>query len=230
MPDLSAALPTTDLEEAFLRIVDVEGKLTNALEDLGPISRSRVLLLDSGRGHRARQLAEIGAQVTTVTFADDRDPSDAVERLARLPEGEADVVVAAWSELAVPGTDFVPALDRLLRPGGRILVVHDYGRDDVWGLWPDRQERQILWSQRRGPFLQEGFRIRVIHCWWTFPSLIEAKRLLIAGFGAEGARLATEMRKVRLEYQVAIYHRSKPLNSRSLEDEGAAEPPVSAQE
>jgi hypothetical protein len=217
MPDLSAALPTTELEEAFVRVVDVEGKLTSALEDLGPLAGREVILLDAGRGFLEGQLARIGARVTAVAFPDPRDESAACARLAELPADEADAVVVPWSELASPGSTFIADAERLLRPGGRLLLVHDYGRDDVWSLWPDLRARQVEWSQRRGPFLGAGYRVRVIHCWWTFESTDQARELLGAAFGEPGVQLAGQMKRPRLEYQVAIYHRSAP--GASSEDE-----------
>jgi hypothetical protein len=208
MPDLSAALPTTELEEVFLRVVDVEGKLTAALEGLGPVAGRDVILLDAGRGYRLRQLTEIGARVTPVTFPDPRDEDAALGVLADLPAAGADAVVVPWSELATPGSAFVAAAERLLRPGGKLLLIHDYGRDDVWSLRPDLRDRQVEWSQRRGPFLGVGFRVRVIHCWWTFESIEQARELLEAAFGEAGVGVANRMKRPRLEYQVAIYHRS----------------------
>ena len=216
MPDL-AALPTTELEEAFLGVVDVEGKLAAALENLGPVADRDVVLLDAGRGRRERHLAEIGARVTAVTFPDPRDESAALARLAELPVGEADAVIVPWSELATPGSAFIAEAERLLRPGGRLLLVHDYGRDDVWCLRPDLRARQVDWSHRRGPFLGAGFRIRVIHCWWTFESTEQARHLLAAGFGQPGVELADQMKRPRLEYQIAIYHRSAPVASSEAE-------------
>ena len=222
MPDLSAALPTTDLEDAFIDVVDVEGKVTAALDSLGPVANRDVVVLDAGRGLWARRLAEIGARVTAVTFPDPRDVPAVMDRIAELPTAEADVVVVPWSELASPGSAFVAQAERLLRPCGRLLLVHDYGRDDVWGLMPDRRERAVEWSQRRGPFLGEGFRVRVIHCWWTFESLESARELLADGFGDVGVELADRMKKPRLEYQVAIYHRSaapQPFDGATADDE-----------
>lgn len=210
MPDLAAALPTTELKEAFLRVVDVEGKLIAALQDLGGIAGRDVVLLDSGGGVRERQLAATGACVTAVAFPDPLDEPAVRTRIAELPTGEADAVIAVWSRLATPNSAFVAEAERLLRPGGRLLLVHDYGRDDVWSLWPDRQAGQVQWSQRRGPFLGAGFRVRVIHCWWTFESIEQARKLLAAGFGEPGLRLADQMKRPRLEYQVAIYHRAVP--------------------
>jgi hypothetical protein len=209
MPDLSAAMPMTAPEEAFLRVVDPEGKLTAVLEDLGPVAGRDVLVIDAGRGHRARQLAEIGARVTAVTFIDRRDEDGSIERLDRLPGGEADVVVCLWSDLAVPGSGFLDAVERLLRPGGRLLVVHDYGRDDVWNLRPaSEHDRMVEWSRRGGPFLSAGYKIRVVHCWWAFGSVEEARWLLGSAFGETGAALVGSMKRLRLEYQIAVYHRS----------------------
>jgi hypothetical protein len=208
MPDLSAALPTTEPEEVFLRIVDVEGKLTAALEDLGPVAGRDVVLLDADGGYRLRQLAEIGARVTPVVFPDARDEEAALVIMANLPAAEADAVVVPWSEMATPGSAFITAAERLLRPGGKLLLIHDYGRDDVWNLRPDLRDRQVAWSQRRGPFLGVGFRVRVLHCWWTFESMEEARELLEAAFGENGVTVADRMKRPRLEYQVAVYHRA----------------------
>ncbi len=221
MPDLPAAFQGLDLEESFLRVVDVEGKLTAALEDLGPIADRDVVLLDAGNGYRSRLMTEIGARVCTVTLSHASDESEALDRMALLPAGKADVVVAFWSEHAVPGSAFIGAAERLLRPTGRLLLIHDYGRDDVWNLRPESRNRQVEWSQRRGPFLGNGFRVRVIHCWWTFESLEQARELLVAGFGEAGAELAGRMKRPRLEYQVAVYHRSIPVPGALLDEREA---------
>ncbi|MGZ6315135.1 MAG: hypothetical protein ACXWNI_05865 [Candidatus Limnocylindrales bacterium] len=131
MPDLSVAVHTPELEDAFLGVVDVEGKLIAALEDLGPVSGRHVVLLDAGRGFLERQLTAIGARVDAVAFPDPGDEAAALARIAELPTGEADSVVVPWSELAVPGSRFISEAERLLGPRGRLLLIHDYGRDDV---------------------------------------------------------------------------------------------------
>ncbi len=207
MPDLSLALPSAELEEAFLRVVDVEGKVPAALESLGPVIDRDVAVLDSGRGFLARQLAEFGARVTAVPFpAPDAALADLAGRSRSL-----DAVVVPWSEMATPASSFIADASRLLRPGGRLLIVHDYGRDDVWALRPLDHERLVAWSQRGGPFLGTGFRVRVIHCWWTFASVEQARELLGVGFGALGLELAERIKRPKLEYNVAVYHRSEPV-------------------
>jgi hypothetical protein len=229
MPDLSFLPDSPELEDAFLAVVDREGKIPSALEDLGPIAGRDVVVLDAGRGHMARRLEELGGRVTVVPFD---DPTAAERVLPALPEAAADVVIALWSEAATPGSAFLAAAERLLRPDGKLLLVHDYGRDDVWGLWPERRERVVAWSQRRGPFLGDGFRIRVIHCRWTFESIQQADGLLRAAFGERGGELVATMKpdRPRLEYQVAIYHRwpaevARLAASRGGEPADGANPP-----
>lgn len=212
MADLSISLPSIELEDAFLGVVDVEAKIPAALEALGPIAGREVVVLDPGRGYRVRQLADRGALVTAV-----RSEPDA------LPAASADVVVGCWCALDGPASPEILEAERLLRPGGRLLLVLDYGRDDVCRLWPEAYARQLEWSGRLGPFLTSGFRIRVIHCRWTFESIPAAAELLGAAFGGPGTELAGRMKRARLDYNVAVYHRSVPgLGERDGQDGGVA--------
>jgi hypothetical protein len=117
--------------------------------------------------------------------------------------------VGLWS--AFRGVD--PAeqaeVDRILRPDGRLLIVHDYGRDDVSRvLGPDRPEYGT-WSRRTGPFLTGGFRVRVLHCFWTFESAEATSAFLADAFGDAGAEVAATLKRPRLSHNVAIYHRNR---------------------
>ncbi len=86
-------------------------------------------------------------------------------------------------------------------------MIHDYGRDDVSRLIGPRPEYGD-WSRRDGPFLGNGFKIRVVHSWWTFDSLEEARAFLTDAFGAAGEALGAELHPPRLSYNVAVYHRT----------------------
>ena len=68
-------------------------------------------------------------------------------------------------------------------------MVHDYGRDEVTGLLGDeaRASELVAWSRPNGPFLGQGFRVRVLHCWWRWDTLEEATELLTRAFGDAGA-------------------------------------------
>ncbi len=192
-----------DLAERLGRALDREAKITRALDALGPIADRDVLVLDQTTAWTAERLADSGARVTPIT----------PEALAEGgPDGGsddagADVLVAAWSAFRGPTPRELDAARRLLRPGGRLLVIHDYGRDDVSRLVGQRPEYGD-WSRRDGPFLGNGFKIRVVHSWWTFDSLEEARTFLADAFGTVGETLGAGLTRPRLSYNVAVYHRT----------------------
>jgi hypothetical protein len=57
--------------------------------------------------------------------------------------------------------------------------------------------------------------MRVLHCWWTFADLDAARSFLGDAFGAGGLTLADGLRRPRLSYNVAIYHRGRPETAAS---------------
>ena len=193
-----------------------------------------MVLVDADHGLRARQLADLGARVTAVerpgaiggllggpsVLDSNRDESmDAGTPRIAIAEGEAaslpmgdksaDVLIGCWSTYRGPRDDELVEADRVLRPGGRLLVVHDYGRDDVSALVAGERPEYTEWSRRDGTYLRRGFRIRVIHCFWTFESIDEARELLSGAFGELGLRAAASLKRPRLSYNVAVYHRSR---------------------
>jgi SAM-dependent methyltransferase len=190
---------TPELSERFARVLDVEGKIPRALEVLGPVGGRDVVLVDGAGGIRARQLADLGARIAHVASSGPA-PFDA-------PDRSADVVVSCWSAFRGTAPDDVANARRVLRPGGRLLVLHDYGRDDVATLRGDLPDYG-LWSRRDGPFLSGGFKVRVVHCWWTFESLEAAQAFLPLAFGEAGRDVGTRLTRPRLSYNVAVYHRT----------------------
>jgi hypothetical protein len=187
------------LTERLARILDVEAKIPRSFDALGPVGGRDVLLLDGADGIRARQLTELGARVA---FA----ATDGQSRIDA-PDDSADVVLSLWAPFPGDLTRMEREVDRVLRPGGRLLVLHDYGRDDVSRLRGDLPEYGLL-SRRDGPYLRGGFKVRVVHCFWTFGSIDEARDLLEAAFGGVGSQVAATMRRPRLTYNVAVYHKT----------------------
>jgi hypothetical protein len=195
--DLPVELPD-GLRDRLSRILDVEGKIPRALEALGPVAGRDVVLLGATDGLRAQQLRDLGARVIAVPD---------VAAMASVSDASADVVVGLWSSFRGEAAAEVTEAEQVLRPGGRLLAVHDYGRDDVSHLHGARPEYGP-WSKRSGPFLNNGFKVRVVHCFWTFESMDDCGEFLVAAFDGAGRAVAAGLKRPRLSYNVAVYHRS----------------------
>ena len=200
MSDLPVSL-RPELEPGFLAALDRPGKLVAALEALGPVADRDVLVVDAAGGPVVDGLRTTGARVSTARLSSPL-------RL-RVADASVDGVIGLWSAFRGVDARELGEVDRVLRPGGRHLAVHDYGRDDVSRLYgPDRPEYGP-WSHRSGPFLTGGFRVRVVHCFWEFDSAEAATAFLTAAFGAEGSSVAATLKRPRLSWNVAVYHRSR---------------------
>ena len=202
MADLPLRSADPALQSRLAHVIDREGKIPAALESLGPVADREVVLLDADAGLRASQLRSLGAHVRRLI-----GPTP-----LRVAPASADVLVSFWSGFQGATSDWdvqMAHAERVLRPGGRLLVVHDYGQDEVTGLLGDeaRQRELVAWSRRDGWFLRHGFKVRTLHCWWTWASIDEAREMLTALFGDAGAAVADGMRRPRLAYKVAVYHR-----------------------
>ncbi len=189
-----------DIVERYARAFDVEERIPRALDALGHLAGRDVLLLDTPiDGLRASQIRAREGRVAAAV-----DPS-------ALDSASVDVVAGLWSALREPGSPDEQAAMRVARPGGRILVLRDYGRDDIHTLsdTAGRSEPSTSPKEREAPFLSEGWKVRVIHCYWTFDSLDEARAFALA-FGEAGRTVAETMRRPRLSHNVAVFHRTVP--------------------
>ena len=199
--DLPLRLPAA-AASTLAAALDQERKIDRALETLGPVADRDVVVVGGGPSELER-LRSAGARTTAV----DELPSAAS---GVLQDASADTIVSAWAGFRGVEPSVIAEVDRILRPGGRLLVVHDYGRDDVSQLHAAEGERPeySLWSRRDGPFLANGFKVRVVHCWWTFDSVEAAQGFLEEAFAEAGGAVAAALKRPRLSYNVAIYHRT----------------------
>jgi len=190
----------TPLARRLRAAVDLEDKIPRALEALGPLTDRRVGFIDVPDGELLEALTAPVAEAVTIS------PGSPL-RIERA-DGSLDCVVGLWSAFRGVQEGDLGEVDRALAPDGRLLVVHDYGRDDVSALVEPDAPQYAVWSRREGPFLRGGgFKIRVLHCFWTFESVEEAQAFLVDAFGERGAAVGADLRRRRLSWNVAVYHR-----------------------
>jgi hypothetical protein len=209
VPDFPLRVSNPSALSELERVLDREAKIPAALESLGADSATRLLLV--------RPEPMFGVRLT--------DRLKATATIASLPaasvsSASADVMVA-WFDAIAPNGNPSPDHDssaeaqvndaqRILDHGGRLLVVHDYGRDEITPLEADpaAEAQRVAWSRPKGWFLSHGFKVRVLHCWLTFDSIEEASDLLGLAFDREPASVGAGLRRPRLEWKVAVYHRT----------------------
>ena len=124
--DLPVMLPGP-YADALLGALDVEGKIPRALEALGPLAGRDVAVVGGGPRELAG-LEAVAGQVMRIAA-----PAGPGSLALGVPPKSVDAVVARWSAFDGADPRDLDEADRALRPDGRLLVVHDYGRDDVYG-------------------------------------------------------------------------------------------------
>ena len=188
------------LAEQLARVLDVEGKIPRAIEALGPVGGRDVVLID-GAGGTARSAAR------PTSARGSRSSNRADRRRSMRPTARPTWSSLAGRRSAAPRSDEMPQAERMLRPGGRLLVVHDYGRDDVAELRGDAAGVRTVEPARRpvpGQRLQDPGR----------PLLVDV-RVDRRGARVPGRRLrrggrtsVAALTRPRLSYNVAVYHRT----------------------
>ena len=215
MADLPFEPADAGSTQRLLRAVDADGKIQRELEAHGPVDGRDVVLFGVS-SERARWLATNGARLTIL--------ADPVSEWEGTPAASADIVLAFWD--AFDGPDRAERLahaQRLLRPDGRLLVVLDYGRDDLDVVrGPEQTARLVEWSRRDGWFLSRGFRIRVLHTFWRFKTIEEAGELLRAAYGPAAEAAISRLRRPRLAHNVAVYHWTRDVAASGVQDPRAA--------
>ena len=216
--------PTVRL--SLLPHVDVEAKVARAIAELGPLAGRDVVILDADGALRARQLADLGARVVAVApearaaalradLGEVATPglvsvASGIPSASGLAAASADAVVGFWTTFRPGADDEIAEAERILRPGGRLLAVHDYARDDVSAFFPEERSRDLVAMSRRGGwYLEHGFKIRVVHAFWTFPDRDAMLAVMAEVFGPRAAESLADRRRARLSWKVVVYHRTK---------------------
>ena len=220
--------PWTDADEALHarlgEVVDPERKVLAALERITPLSGKRIADVGTGIGHYPVLLA----RRTGRTYGIEADDAlrDAARRRAadihqpnirivagepeRLPlrDGAVDVVLSGTIE---PDDSSLPAIAealRVLRPGGRLVVLGYYGRDDLASLLePEVVAHALEATQRRtGWWLRNGFKIKVVHTRLDVSDREIALDLLPRLYGDRGRAFLMGPHPDSLVLKLGLYH------------------------
>ena len=213
-----------DLHARLGEVIDPERKVLAALERIVPLAGKRIADVGTGIGHYPMLLA----RHTGRTYGIESDPAlldvarqranDAHQPNLRIVEGGLDAlplrdeaVDIVLCGLIEPDDTSLPAiaeLQRVLRPGGRLVVVGYYGRDQVASLLaPEVVANALAATQRRtGWWLQHGFKIKVVHSRIDISDGATAMELLPRLYGDRARAFLMAPHPASLTLKLGLYH------------------------
>ena len=225
--------PWTDADPALHQRLgaafDPDRKVLDALERVVPLSGRRIADVGTGIGHYPMLLA----RRTGRTYGVESDPrllATARRRavashqpnirmvegdIAALPlrDGAVDIVLTSRIEPEEASGPKIAEAMRVLRPGGRLVVIGYYGRDDMATLLePEVVAHAIEATQRRsGWWLRSGFKIKVVHTRIDLSDAQLAHELLPHLYGDRGRAFLMGPRPSMLRLNLGLFHREKPV-------------------
>jgi SAM-dependent methyltransferase len=219
--------PDPELHRRLGEVIDPGRKVLDALERITPLSGRRIADVGTGIGHYPMLLA----RRTGRTYGIESDPQLLEEARRRageahqpnirivegsptalpLRDGAVDVVLSGTIE---PDDASLPAITeamRVLRPGGRLIVIGYYGRDDIAALLePEVVAHALEATQRRtGWWLRNGFKIKVVHAQLDLQDEDTAHELLPRLYGDRGRAFLMGPHRTSLELKLGLYHRAR---------------------
>jgi SAM-dependent methyltransferase len=216
-----------DLHAHLGDVVDPERKVLAALERIIPLSGKRIADVGTGIGHYPMLLARRTGRTYGIE-ADDALRHAARRRAAaahqpniRIVAGEPDrlplrdeAVDVVLSGTIEPEDASLPAVAealRVLRPGGRLVVMGYYGRDDLASLLePEVVEHALQATRRRtGWWLRNGFKIKVVHTRMDVSDPDAALELLPRLYGDRGRAFLMGPHPDSLVLKLGLYHRGR---------------------
>jgi ubiquinone/menaquinone biosynthesis C-methylase UbiE len=207
--------------------IDPDRKVLAALERITPLSGKRIADVGTGIGHYPMLLARRTGRLYGIESEPDllaearRRAAESHQPNLRIVEGEptslplrdgaVDIVLTSG---IAPDDGSLPAVAealRVLRPGGRLVVIGYYGRDDVAPLLePEVVAAAVDATQRRvGWWPRNRFKIKVAHTRVDISDEELAHELLPLLFGDRGrAYLMGPHRSAFLRLNLGLYHRA----------------------
>jgi SAM-dependent methyltransferase len=209
-------------------LFDPERKVLAGLERITPLSGKRIADVGTGIGHYPMLLA----RRTGRTYGIESDPAllAAARRRAaelhqpniRIVEGDAgalplrdgavDVVLTSRIDPDDASRPAIAEALRVLRPGGRLIVIGYYGRDDASTLLEPEVVAHVreATQRRTGWWLRNGFKIKVVHARLDLRDDGAAHELLPRLYGDRGRAYLMQPHKPLLELKLGLYHLQRP--------------------
>lgn len=224
--------PWTEPDPVLLRrlgeIIDPDRKVLAALERIVPISGKRIADVGTGIGHYPMLLARrtgrtYGIESDPTLLAEARHRASAAHQPnIRIVEGApeslplrdatVDIVLNGRIEADDRSLPAIAESLRVLRAGGRLVVIGYYGRDDIGPLVePEVVAHAREATQRRtGWWLRRGFKIKVVHAHLDLHDPTTAHELLPRLFGDRGRAYLMSSYPARPSLKLALFHLAKP--------------------
>ena len=210
-----------ELFELMTQAVDPQECVAAAMQAAAPLEGRKLLDIGAGVGDRTIVYARLAGHV----YALEPDPralpilrgriKSAGETNVTVVPGSAeaipldddtvDVAYATWACFFGPGSEAgLHEVERVVRPGGDIVVVQNYGHDELSEFWLAQESECEAWP----PWFQEqGFACQVVDTVWRFRTIDEALGVLEFLWGEQARDYVLMHDKVEFGYKVAVYHR-----------------------
>ena len=223
--------PDPALHARLGELFDPDRKVLAALERIVPLSGKRIADVGTGIGHYPMLLARrtartygIESDAGLLTVARQRAAASHQPNVrivegsgSALPlrDGAVDIVLSSEID---PDDGSWPAIRealRVLRPGGRLIVIGYYGRDDISTLLEPEVLAHVrdATHRRTGWWLRNGFKIKVVHAKLDLRDAEAAHALLPRLYGDRGRAYLMGPHRPMLELKLALYHLAKAMPS-----------------
>jgi SAM-dependent methyltransferase len=230
---MPAILPAWTDEDPVLHArlsaaIDPDRKVLGALERIVELSGKRIADVGTGIGHYPMLLARRTGRIYGIDSSPDllaearRRAVDSHQPNIRIVEGvptklplRTSAVDIVLTSSILPDDGALPAIAeafRVLRPGGRLIVIGYYGRDDVAALLePEIVAQAMEATQRRtGWWLRNGFKIKVVHARVDLSDSELAHEILPRLYGDRGRAYLMGPHRPFLRLNLGLYHRAVP--------------------
>lgn len=219
--------PDPELYRQLGEMVDPGRKVLSGLERITPLSGKRIADVGTGIGHYPMLLARRTAR--TYGIESDRALLDEARQRAtaahqpniRMVEGEptalplrdgaVDIVLHGLIEADDAWLPAITEALRVIKPGGRLVVIGYYGRDDVAPLLEPEvvAEARRATQRRSGWWLRHGFGIKVVHARLDLRDVEAAHAVLPRLYGDRARAFLMGAHPPMPELKLGLYHLAK---------------------